>query len=273
MTRSSFPVAIRKSCWGSWESVIGGVAFSSRRLGQQSAVERPSTSQFPTTSRQFWLLLDCPGIMEEGRLIFASGNPLIMAASRPKYCYRVDTTDRLVWVDAWWLAFAAENGAHELTEQSVLGRSLWDFVDGTEPRRLYEEIHARVRRTSKAIVLPFRCDSPTLQRHMRLTIALGEKGELHYESILLRVEPQRILTILDPQQSRTDAKLTMCSSCKRALLEPVGWLEVEDVSVRLLLFESRRVPQLCYTICPNCAVAMGDSPPNGNAAYAGGVQV
>jgi hypothetical protein len=204
--------------------------------------------------------------MEERRLLFASGNPLIMAASRPKYCYRVDAADRLVWVDAWWLAFAAENGAPELTEQSVLGRSLWDFIEGNEPRRLFAEIHARVRRTSKTLVLPFRCDSPTLQRHLRLKIVPAEQGELHYESILLRVEPQRMLTLLDPQQPRTDAMLTMCSGCKRALLEPVGWLEVEDISVRLRLFESRRVPQLRYTICPDCAVAMSDSPPNGSAA-------
>jgi hypothetical protein len=148
----------------------------------------------------------------------------------------------------------------------VLGRPLWDFVAGKESRRWYAEIHARVRRTSQTLVLPFRCDSPTVQRQMRLTITPGERGELHYESVLLRVESQRSVALIDPEQPRANAMLTMCSCCKRALLEPVGWLEVEEISIRLRLFESQHVPQLCYTICPDCANVLRDSPPNGNAA-------
>ena len=59
--------------------------------------------------------------------------------------YRVDARDRLVFVDPLWLAFARENGAADLTEQRVIGRSLWDFVADAETIRLYRELHARVR--------------------------------------------------------------------------------------------------------------------------------
>jgi len=184
----------------------------------------------------------------------------------PKYRYRVDAADRIVWADARWLAFAAENGAADLRVESVIGKPLWGFVRGNETRKLNTEVHARVRRTRKTVVLPFRCDSPTLKRHMRLTITLGEDGELHYESVILRVELQCYLGVIDPQQPRANSMLTTCSCCKRALLESVGWLEAEDVSARLGLFESRKFPQLCYTICPDCAQAWRDSPHNGNAA-------
>ena len=62
-----------------------------------------------------------------------------------RYRYRVDATDRINWVDSWWLAFARENGASELTADSVIGRSLWDFVSGADTRRLFKAIHERVR--------------------------------------------------------------------------------------------------------------------------------
>ena len=116
-----------------------------------------------------------------------------------RYRYRVDATDRINWVDSWWLAFARENGAPELTADSVIGRSLWDFVSGADTRRLFKAIHERVRSSGAPVVLPFRCDSPSLRRHMRLTISREESQQLHYGSVLLRVEPQVLLPVLDDQ--------------------------------------------------------------------------
>jgi hypothetical protein len=189
-----------------------------------------------------------------------------MAAEIPRYRYRVDRADVLVWVDVLWLAFAHENGAAELTEESVLGHSLWEFVAGDETCGLYREMHARVRSSGKAVVLPFRCDSPTLQRHMRMTISSEEAGQLLYESLLTKVEPQRHLGILDATLPRSNAFLTICSCCKRALLEPIGWLAVEDISLRLGLFERPKVPEMRHTICPECVHILTEGSDNGNAA-------
>ena len=182
-----------------------------------------------------------------------------------RYRYRVDAADQLVWVDERWLAFARENGATELTEERVLGRSIWDFVSGDATRRVFLELHDRIRQTGKTIVVPFRCDSPTLKRHMRLTISRADAGQLLYQSVVIRVEPQRRLRVLDMSKRRSSAILTMCSCCKRALLESRGWLDVEDVSVRLRLFEAREIPSLRYTVCPECATKITNSD-NGNAA-------
>jgi hypothetical protein len=189
-----------------------------------------------------------------------------MADEIPRYRYRVDASDSLVWVGSLWLAFARENGAAELTEEAVLGRSLWDFVEGKETRELYREIHTRVRSGVPSVVLPFRCDSPSLQRHMRMTITREDAGYLMYESLLVRAVPQRHLGILDSQQPRSRAFLTMCSCCKRGLIEPVGWLNVEEFSARLQLFEAPKVPRLRHTICPACTAALRKTLDNGNAA-------
>ena len=189
-----------------------------------------------------------------------------MAVETPRYRYRVDAADSLIWVDSLWLAFARENGAAEFTKKTVLGRPLWDFVEGEETRRLYREIHSRMRSGVKSVVLPFRCDSPSLQRHMRMTITREDAGQLMYESLLIRAQPQRYLGILDSQRPRSDAVLTMCSCCKRGLFESVGWLDVEDFCARLRLFEARKAPALRHTICPECSQAVDSAMDNGNAA-------
>ncbi|MCH5377252.1 MAG: hypothetical protein JJ992_25090, partial [Planctomycetes bacterium] len=113
----------------------------------------------------------------------------------------------LIWVDEMWLAFANENGATELTRASVLQRCLWDFVAGDELRRLYMEIHSRVRSSGLPAVLPFRCDSPSLQRHMRLTITRDDGGCLLYESLLVRAVPQGRFEVLDSERKRSTATL------------------------------------------------------------------
>jgi hypothetical protein len=60
---------------------------------------------------------------------------------------------------------------------------------------------------------------------------------------------------LDAEHERSQAFLSMCSCCKRSLLEPVGWLDLEEVSVRLRIFEMPKIPKVHYTVCPNCASA------------------
>ena len=182
-----------------------------------------------------------------------------------KYRYRLDSHDRIIWVDALWIAFARENGAAELTEHAVLNRSLWEFIEGKQVRCLFQQIHDRVRSTVGSVILPFRCDSPSLQRHMRLRITREEAGQLLYESTLVQTVPQQS-KLLDSGLSRSNSVLTMCSLCKRVLIEPTGWIVVEDAAAQLGLFESSDIPQLRHCICAECADTMANVTGNGDAA-------
>jgi hypothetical protein len=204
--------------------------------------------------------LDCR--WENVRIASKSLGRAVIQPESPKFRYRVDGSDVLVWVDAWWLAFARENGAPELTEEFVLGRNLWEFVADCSTQKLYQRIHVRVRSTRKPVVLPFRCDSPTVRRHMRLTILGEDADHLLYEGMLTRVETRSPLAVLDPACPRADALLTMCSFCKRALSEPSGWLEVEDAAARLGLFEQPKAPRLSYTVCEDCSNLLSRTPAN-----------
>lgn len=189
-----------------------------------------------------------------------------MAPETQYYRYRVNADDQLVGVDALWLAFARENGAADLTQLSVLGRSLWDFVEGEAIRAVYSDIHARVRSGGKSAAFYFRCDSPLLKRHMRMTISPGEAGQLIYESQVVWTEPQRNLALLDADQPRSKSFLTICSCCKKAMLEPVGWQDIESVSRSLGILEMGKVPQLRHTICPVCSDTLSNSIVNSDVA-------
>ncbi len=171
---------------------------------------------------------------------------------RPIYRYVVDKSDIIIDVDDWWLAFAKENNADELNRTSVIDQCLWDFIVDEPTRSLYQVVHAHVRATETPVTIPFRCDSPTLQRHMELTVHPHVSGQLRYESRVVRVVPQATLSTLRRAQKRSLSFLTMCSFCKRSLIEPSGWLDLADISLTLHLFDQEVVPQLRYTVCPEC---------------------
>lgn len=62
-----------------------------------------------------------------------------------KIVYRIDSQDRIVYVNDNWHKFAEENDASELTKQSILYRSLWDFISDHATQQFYREVIHRVR--------------------------------------------------------------------------------------------------------------------------------
>lgn len=171
-------------------------------------------------------------------------------------CYRVDSADRLVWLDEQWLAFARENcGVELLAKEKVIGRPLWEFIAGEATRGVYQQIHEHVRSSGRDVVFPVRCDSPRMRRQIWLTISREDDGELFYESKLLWARPQGPLDLLDTAVAHSEESVTMCSCCKRGFTEAGGWEDISDFSVRLHLFRKPRVPRLNYTVCPDCEAA------------------
>ncbi|MAT68338.1 MAG: hypothetical protein CMJ58_02325 [Planctomycetaceae bacterium] len=189
-----------------------------------------------------------------------------MTRERPKYRYRVDARDVIVSVDSWWLAFARENGAPELTAERVVGRSLWDYVEGGEVQRTYRALHDRIRATKTCAAASYRCDSPTLRRDMQLTITPSTDGCLQYESVIVRVTPAPYVGLFDAVRPRSKSVLTVCSHCRRALLEPHGWLDPDAVSDRLQRASRWRWPQIRHVLCPNCSKSLGAVPAGPAAA-------
>ena len=101
-----------------------------------------------------------------------------MSPGSDRFDYALDGSDVIVSLGEAWLRFARENGAPELCRESVVGRSLWEYVTGDTTRQLYQAIFRRVRDRGETLVLPFRCDSPERFRFMELAIGCGEGSEL-----------------------------------------------------------------------------------------------
>ncbi|MDJ0867560.1 MAG: hypothetical protein QNK03_15740 [Myxococcota bacterium] len=175
-----------------------------------------------------------------------------MAPATVSTAYRIDGEGALVWVSPEWTRFARANGAPELSEPDILGRSLWDFIEGGETRLLYEMLFDRAVRESARLRLPFRCDSPELRRFMQLDILPQGDGSLELRGLLLREQPRPRVALFDPTLLRSSDTLRVCSFCKRIPVEGLGWLDVEEAVARLDLLADARPPRLSHGVCPAC---------------------
>jgi hypothetical protein len=167
--------------------------------------------------------------------------------------YSVDDCDVIVEIGSGWSDFATENGGCGLTADALIGRPLFDFIADDSTRLAYRDLHAHVRETGRAVSVPFRCDSPTKRRAMQLTLECGDEGRLLYQTSEVEVQPQERVSVLDSAEKRSVAFLTMCSLCKRSLIEPIGWVEPAKVNLDLRLYERETVPTVRYTVCPDCS--------------------
>lgn len=169
-----------------------------------------------------------------------------------RYIYRIDEADQIEFVNPEWLDFARENEAQELTRPSVLGASLWNFIEGAETRILYESMFSRLRAENKEMIIPFRCDSPSMIRLMELTLRSMSRGRIEMEGRLLERKEREYHPLLDPGVSRSEKEVAICSLCRRILVAEEEWKEVETAVVRLRLFSRSKAPRLMESVCPLC---------------------
>ena len=162
--------------------------------------------------------------------------------------YAIDDQDRLIRLDDGFYRFAEENGWGDV--ESSLGRSLWDFVAGEEVRKLQRLLLRRIRDGVRDVELTCRCDGPEVSREMEVRMVAASSGRVVLFSARVRSEAGRDpQALLDPDASRGEGRLPMCSWCDRFEVEG-EWVEVEEAASRLDLFGRRELPALEHTICP-----------------------
>ena len=172
--------------------------------------------------------------------------------------YEIDARDCITFVDSAWISFAERNDAPELTRQSIIGESIWSFIADWEVRHLYDLVFDAARSCNRTIVIPFRCDSPTIRRFMTLTIASVQDGNLALVGSLIREEPRPRVALLGANAPDLETLLLICSWCKRIQSRDNSWVEVEQAIQELGLFQSDRLPGLSHGICPDCVCKIED---------------
>lgn len=168
-----------------------------------------------------------------------------------RYPYEIDAHDVLIDVGDRWEQFAEECGAEGLDRRRVLNRPLWDFIAGRETKHAYELLLGRAREGGKPLVVPFRCDGPTIRRYMELDIVPRTAGQVQLVGRLLRTETRPHVALLDAERECSDEVLVICSWCKRVDAEG-QWMEVEDAVSTLGLFVRTALPRLSHGICERC---------------------
>jgi hypothetical protein len=165
--------------------------------------------------------------------------------------YAIDDHDHLIRVDEGCYRFAEENGWSEAG--TSVGRSLWDYVEGDQMRKLQRLLVRRVRDEIGDVELPFRCDGPDVRREMNIRIVARPGGRVVLFSARLHSEETREAPqpLLDPSAPRGEEMLTMCGWCDRF---EVGdeWFAVEEAAKRLGLFDRPELPTISHGICPDC---------------------
>ena len=175
-----------------------------------------------------------------------------MDQHQERYVYRIDANDVIQFVNPEWLSFAQANEAPQLDAAAVIGRPLWDFIVGAETRTLYEALFRGLRARRSEVEIPFRCDSPSVVRHMTLAVRPLVSSEIELEGRVLRIESREPVELLSRGAARSDESIPICSICRRLFVHGV-WVEAGAAIVRRDLFGARPIPRLDERVCDTCA--------------------
>lgn len=123
--------------------------------------------------------------------------------------YRLDVADIIRGVIGDWDAFAQANGGAGAEGSAVIGRPLWDMMQGSATQAFLDRIFYDCRRTQTALGLLYRCDSPLIERvyHMRVTPIAD--AELLVSHTLIRSRSQ----LRAPLRDLASPTYRQCSQC------------------------------------------------------------
>ncbi len=171
------------------------------------------------------------------------------------YHYCINASNAIEFVNEEFLTFARDNGLPAATASDYVGRNLFDFISGREARQLYEALFEKVRRENRRFSIPFRCDSPTVSRRLRMDLSCLSGGGV---SMQVRTESEVVrpaVNILSPSVERSARIAVICSWCKSVRADS-AWVPVEDAAIALGLFGDSRPPLLSHGICDACEEVM-----------------
>ncbi len=165
--------------------------------------------------------------------------------------YWLDAFDRVAAVDREWLDFARANGAAELTEENVLGRSLYSFISDEEVRRVWELLLRRARQ-GVVVQVPIRCDSPEYQRTVEILVTMDGPDRLMVTTETLSAVSRPEVRLIRSSEPRSESSVRICSWCKRVEVADRGWCEVEEAGALLQVLNGASLPALVQGSCPDC---------------------
>ncbi len=168
-------------------------------------------------------------------------------------CYELDEKLVIVSIGGTWQVFAEANDGAELDADKVCGRSLWEFVEGETTRKWLNTIFQKVRSSGQGILIPYRCDSPELKRHMRMLVKpAAMDGHLILQHEIMHVEARSTPMHFCFEPKEHPDQHQRCSSCGR-LKGDDRWFEPTASFGGAHRFSV----SVSYSICEDCRKLVG----------------
>jgi len=166
--------------------------------------------------------------------------------------YRLDERDRITEVNADWKRFAKENGGENLIAESVIGRSLRDFISGDTTRMFVSALLQATRLTGQQRTIQYRCDSSDTKRYMAMDIVPVNSGELISRHRVLRELKLPVSLTFSAIKAGQKTLIKRCSMCNRLASGDGPPVEPEDAE-RLGWLSQPANALVIYCVCKDCA--------------------
>lgn len=165
---------------------------------------------------------------------------------RPEHT--IDARNRIASVNRAWVELVHVNAA----EADVIGRPLWDFVEGVQVRQLWEILFERVRAVGAPVFVPMRADTASMRRVWDVELhPLAENAiRLVFEPVWSEKRPA--VALLDPAYPRNELSLPFCHWCNRIQVRIGAWEEIEYAQLTLRLEAAETLPSLRKAACTSC---------------------
>jgi hypothetical protein len=166
--------------------------------------------------------------------------------------FRIDSHDRLAFVNAAWVEFMHPDQGHLPETTSFLGRSWWEFVERGQVRQLWSFLYQRVRGMAAPVFVPMRADTAAQRRLIDIELQPQHEGVIQHVCERVWTETRAPVSLLDPAHPRDDRELRCCAWCKRVQVRMGRWEEVEDAQLLLGIEAAPTLPRMLTDVCTTC---------------------
>lgn len=151
-----------------------------------------------------------------------------------------------------WNAVATEGKAIEsLENKKIVGQSIESFFGGDVTKMYYEAVFTLCRLKNETITRNYRCDSPTHERYMQMTLIPFEEGiiEMNHETIKEVPFKNNVnIKYIKNDLYNSTAYTKRCSVCNRLLYPDTNnWVFPETLNQKEPLYI-----KVIHTVCSNC---------------------
>ena len=166
--------------------------------------------------------------------------------------YEVDSEGVITRTNDAWDHFAIENDSPHLVAAKVIGTKLATYISSFELRHMFQAVYERLHIEMKSIRLPFRCDSPGIERLLEMHLTPLNNGGIQFSISALSLSPRDPIDLLNFNLQHSHGFISMCSWCKRIRIDATRWSELSSGIRELGLFEVENLPRITHGICKTC---------------------